>query len=322
MQTTFRRRLIGAGVRHHPVCEAAHFPLLVELVAAGPGVTIIPQAIAERAGLRNARIEQVDFSRGDLSRRAAVTSAIAARLSPAIHRHRGEDDDPHGEHTAQPDGIGCGRVLAPSTVHAASVRRGDRAVQHPSELRFSDEIAQQARPVRQNGCTTGPSARIDTVHSSVSTARYFAAVTHRRKDHRTVSRVASGTLSVLLALGAALSVVGAPAATAQGAAVPTSVATEGTVSHGTPGTIAFEATLRDDGGAGLANQPVGFTLVLDGRPLCEAVTDGAGVAGCSIPITSEVVLTGVQVDGYVAAFPGSETHQAADALGKASWADR
>jgi DNA-binding transcriptional LysR family regulator len=63
MQAMIRRRLANAGLRHNPVCEATHLPLLLDLVTAGLGVTIIPQAVAERAGLPFARIEQIDFSR-------------------------------------------------------------------------------------------------------------------------------------------------------------------------------------------------------------------------------------------------------------------
>ncbi|WP_410636501.1 LysR substrate-binding domain-containing protein [Amycolatopsis sp. cmx-4-83] len=37
------RRFADAGVRHHRVCEATHPPLLVDLVAAGVGVSIVPR---------------------------------------------------------------------------------------------------------------------------------------------------------------------------------------------------------------------------------------------------------------------------------------
>ncbi|WP_158895055.1 LysR family transcriptional regulator [Amycolatopsis anabasis] len=63
MQAMVRRRMAQAGLRHDPVCEATHLPLLIEFVTAGLGVTIIPQAAAERAGLPFARIERVGFTR-------------------------------------------------------------------------------------------------------------------------------------------------------------------------------------------------------------------------------------------------------------------
>lgn len=63
MREMARRRFADAGLRHNPVCEATHIPLLVELVGAGLGVTIIPQSVAERAGLPFAKIEQVNFTR-------------------------------------------------------------------------------------------------------------------------------------------------------------------------------------------------------------------------------------------------------------------
>ncbi|PKW17882.1 LysR family transcriptional regulator [Saccharopolyspora spinosa] len=62
-QSMVRQRFAEAGLRHNPVCEATHVPLLIELVAMGLGVTIVPQSVAERARLPFARIEQVDFNR-------------------------------------------------------------------------------------------------------------------------------------------------------------------------------------------------------------------------------------------------------------------
>ncbi|MCE7010822.1 LysR family transcriptional regulator [Kibdelosporangium philippinense] len=57
MQEMVRRRFADAGIRHNPVCAATHVPLLVDLVAAGLGVTIVPQSVAERAGLPFAEID-------------------------------------------------------------------------------------------------------------------------------------------------------------------------------------------------------------------------------------------------------------------------
>jgi DNA-binding transcriptional LysR family regulator len=63
IQAMVARRFADAGVRQNRVCEATHMPLLVELVAAGLGVTIVPQPVAEKSGLPFARFEQPAFSR-------------------------------------------------------------------------------------------------------------------------------------------------------------------------------------------------------------------------------------------------------------------
>jgi DNA-binding transcriptional LysR family regulator len=63
IQAMTARRFATAGIRHNRVCEATHMPLLVELVAAGLGITIVPQPVAEKSGLPFARIEQPGFSR-------------------------------------------------------------------------------------------------------------------------------------------------------------------------------------------------------------------------------------------------------------------
>ncbi|WP_431878261.1 LysR family transcriptional regulator [Amycolatopsis sacchari] len=63
MQAMIHRRFADAGLRHNPVCEATNLPLLLELVVAGLGVTIVPEAIAERAGLPFARLTGADFTR-------------------------------------------------------------------------------------------------------------------------------------------------------------------------------------------------------------------------------------------------------------------
>lgn len=63
IRTLVGNRFADAGVRHNPVCEATHLPLLLDLVTAGLGVTIVPRSVAERAGLPFARIEKVDFER-------------------------------------------------------------------------------------------------------------------------------------------------------------------------------------------------------------------------------------------------------------------
>ncbi|MFD9888089.1 LysR family transcriptional regulator [Amycolatopsis sp. NPDC059027] len=59
LQTMIARKLTEAGVRHNRVCEATHMPLLVDLVAAGLGSTIVPEPVAERSGLPFARFDPV-----------------------------------------------------------------------------------------------------------------------------------------------------------------------------------------------------------------------------------------------------------------------
>lgn len=63
LQTLIARKSAEAGVRHNRVCETSHVPLLIELVAAGLGVTILPRPVAERSGLPFASIEDGAFSR-------------------------------------------------------------------------------------------------------------------------------------------------------------------------------------------------------------------------------------------------------------------
>jgi DNA-binding transcriptional LysR family regulator len=80
LQSMISRRFAEAGVRHNRVCEATHMPLLVELVAAGLGVTIVPLPVAERSGLPFARIGQPGFSRAIyLAGRSSKLSNPAAR---------------------------------------------------------------------------------------------------------------------------------------------------------------------------------------------------------------------------------------------------
>nr|CEL23157.1 LysR-family transcriptional regulator [Kibdelosporangium sp. MJ126-NF4]CTQ90295.1 LysR-family transcriptional regulator [Kibdelosporangium sp. MJ126-NF4] len=63
MQAMVRRRFAEAGIRHNAVCAATHVPLLLDLVAAGLGITIVPQSVADRAGLPFAVIDEADFTR-------------------------------------------------------------------------------------------------------------------------------------------------------------------------------------------------------------------------------------------------------------------
>ncbi|GAB3895969.1 hypothetical protein GCM10029964_076660 [Kibdelosporangium lantanae] len=57
------RRFADAGLRLNPVCGSTHVPLLMDLVAAGLGVTIVPRSVADRAGLPYADIRDVDLTR-------------------------------------------------------------------------------------------------------------------------------------------------------------------------------------------------------------------------------------------------------------------
>ncbi|MEA5360789.1 LysR family transcriptional regulator [Amycolatopsis sp., V23-08] len=80
IQAMVARRFAEAGVRQNRVCEATHMPLLVELVTAGLGVTIVPQPVAEKSGLPFARLEQPGFSRAiHLAGRGPEPSNPAAR---------------------------------------------------------------------------------------------------------------------------------------------------------------------------------------------------------------------------------------------------
>ncbi|AXB41683.1 LysR family transcriptional regulator [Amycolatopsis albispora] len=57
------RGFVEAGVRYRQVCEATHIPLLVELVAAGLGLGVVPEPIAERSGLPHAQLTQPALAR-------------------------------------------------------------------------------------------------------------------------------------------------------------------------------------------------------------------------------------------------------------------
>jgi DNA-binding transcriptional LysR family regulator len=80
IQAMVARRFADAGLRQNRVCEATHMPLLVELVSAGLGVTIVPQPVAEKSGLPFARLEQPSFSRAiHLAGRGPTPTNPAAR---------------------------------------------------------------------------------------------------------------------------------------------------------------------------------------------------------------------------------------------------
>jgi DNA-binding transcriptional LysR family regulator len=74
------RHCTAAGVRLNPVCEATHVPLLVELVAAGLGVTVLPRPVAERSGLPFTELDHPGFQREiHLAGREQTPSNPAAR---------------------------------------------------------------------------------------------------------------------------------------------------------------------------------------------------------------------------------------------------
>ncbi|WP_326568842.1 LysR family transcriptional regulator [Amycolatopsis rhabdoformis] len=80
IQAMVARRFADAGLRHNRVCEATHMPLLVDLIAAGLGVSIVPEPVAERSGLPFARLEQPAFSRSiHLAGRGPAPTNPAAR---------------------------------------------------------------------------------------------------------------------------------------------------------------------------------------------------------------------------------------------------
>jgi DNA-binding transcriptional LysR family regulator len=80
MQEMVRRRFADAGLRLNAVCEATHIPLLLELVAAGLGVTVVPQGVAERTGLPFATVAKSGLTRTIyLAGRSPVPSNPAAR---------------------------------------------------------------------------------------------------------------------------------------------------------------------------------------------------------------------------------------------------
>ncbi len=80
IQAMVDRHATAAGVRLHRVCEATHVPLLVELVAAGLGVTVLPRDVAEHSGLPFAEFAHPGFHRRvHLAGRERVPANPAAR---------------------------------------------------------------------------------------------------------------------------------------------------------------------------------------------------------------------------------------------------
>ncbi|WP_051791116.1 LysR family transcriptional regulator [Amycolatopsis jejuensis] len=95
LQALVDRAFTEAGVRRDQVCEASHVPLLVDLVAAGLGITVVPEQVAERSGLPFARVTQPTLARTiHLTGRSARLTNPAARalldhlLAPAPARTR------------------------------------------------------------------------------------------------------------------------------------------------------------------------------------------------------------------------------------------
>lgn len=63
LQVMIRRKFADAGVAQGVTCEANHVPLLLDLVAAGLGVTILPRPLAQRSGLPFATLEEPELTR-------------------------------------------------------------------------------------------------------------------------------------------------------------------------------------------------------------------------------------------------------------------
>ncbi|GAA3573118.1 LysR substrate-binding domain-containing protein [Amycolatopsis ultiminotia] len=82
LQALVERAFIAAGARREPVCEASHVPLLVDLVAAGLGSTIVPEAVAQRSGLPFARLVEPALNRTIhlVGRTAKLTNPAARAL--------------------------------------------------------------------------------------------------------------------------------------------------------------------------------------------------------------------------------------------------
>ncbi|MBB4688677.1 LysR family transcriptional regulator [Amycolatopsis jiangsuensis] len=80
LQALVDRAFASAGIRREPACEASHVPLLVDLVAAGLGSTVVPESVAQRSGLPFARVVEPALSRTiHLVGRAAELTIPAAR---------------------------------------------------------------------------------------------------------------------------------------------------------------------------------------------------------------------------------------------------
>ncbi|MFE0022068.1 LysR family transcriptional regulator [Amycolatopsis sp. NPDC059021] len=79
LQSMIGRKFDEAGIRHNRVCEASHMPLLVDLVAAGLGISVVPEPVAERSGLPFARFEPGLARAIQLAGRAPELTNPAAR---------------------------------------------------------------------------------------------------------------------------------------------------------------------------------------------------------------------------------------------------
>lgn len=82
LQAMIARGFADAGVRLNRVCEATHVPLLIALVAAGLGVSIVPDVVAERSGLPHARLAEPALIRPIrlVGRSAELTNPAARAL--------------------------------------------------------------------------------------------------------------------------------------------------------------------------------------------------------------------------------------------------
>jgi DNA-binding transcriptional LysR family regulator len=80
LQALVDRAFAEAGARRDQVCEATTVSLLIDLVAAGLGVTVVPEPVAARSGLPYARLAQPSLARTIyLAGRAANLTNPAAR---------------------------------------------------------------------------------------------------------------------------------------------------------------------------------------------------------------------------------------------------
>jgi DNA-binding transcriptional LysR family regulator len=63
LQRRFRAEFATAGLHQGVTCEVTHVPLLLDLVAAGLGVTILPRPLAQRSGLPHATLVEPTITR-------------------------------------------------------------------------------------------------------------------------------------------------------------------------------------------------------------------------------------------------------------------
>ncbi|RSD15357.1 LysR family transcriptional regulator [Amycolatopsis eburnea] len=112
IEVMIARRFADAGVRRQRVCEATHMPLLVDLVAAGLGVSIVPRPVAEKSGLPYAPLAEPGFSRsihlagrGPRPANPAARALLAHLLDGPSALADGHEEQPEpGQHEGHRDG--------------------------------------------------------------------------------------------------------------------------------------------------------------------------------------------------------------------------